>query len=124
MEKRFEFEKLEVYKKAIQLIDDIYHITQSFPKSEQYGLTCQFRRTVTSIALNIAEGYGRYHKKLKQQFYFTAKASVYECNPILTISLNQNYINKSDHKKLYNQCLELSQMISGLIKSMDKRKIQ
>jgi four helix bundle protein len=124
MEKKFEFEKLDVYQKAIEFNDNIYGVTKNYPKSELYGLISQFRRCSTSIALNIAEGYGRFHKKLKQQFYFTARASVYECIPILTISLNQNYINKSDHDKLYKQCLEISQMISGLIKSINERNTE
>ena len=54
----FNFEKLEVYQKALILIDKVYKTTMSLPKSEVYGLSSQFRRASTSIALNIAEGAG------------------------------------------------------------------
>jgi four helix bundle protein len=122
MEKKFEFENLDIYQKAIKFNDKIYRITKSYPKFEIYGLTSQIRRSASSIALNIAEGYGRYHKNLKKQFYYIARASIYECVPVLTISLNQNYIKKSEFDELYKDCLDLSRMISGLINSIDKRE--
>jgi four helix bundle protein len=82
MKKKFEFEKLDVYQKSIKYIDKIYRITTKFPKSEQFGLSNQLRRCTTSIALNVAEGYGRYHKKSKNQFYNFARSSAHECIPI------------------------------------------
>jgi len=53
---KFRFEDLIVYQKAIDFIDLIFQITNTFPKVEQYSLTSQFRRVANSIALNIAEG--------------------------------------------------------------------
>lgn len=119
---KFEFEKLDIYQKAIDFNKKIYKITNDYPKPELYGLVSQFRRSASSIALNIAEGYGRYHKNLKKQFYYTARASVYECIPIITISLGQKYIKKNEYEELYNECIDLSRMISGLINSIDNRK--
>ncbi len=123
MEKRFKFEKLNVYLKAIEFADMVYCITEKFPKSEQYGMVNQIRRCTTSIALNIAEGYGRFHSKIKKQFYNFARSSVYECIPILTISLHQKYINRNEYEKLYSRCFDLSRMISRLIIAVDNRKI-
>ena len=124
MEKRFNFEKLATYQKSIELANLIYYSTEKFPKSEQYGLVNQLRRCASSIALNIAEGYGRYYKRLKKQFYSYARSSVYECVPIITISFNQEYIEEKEYKQLYNECFELSRMLSGLIKSVDNRKTE
>ncbi|UCH90175.1 MAG: four helix bundle protein [Thermoplasmata archaeon] len=122
MIQKFEFEKLEVYQKAIKFAFKIYRISDHFPKSEGYGLTGQLKRSTTSIALNIAEGYGRYYKKGKIQFYTFARSSGYECIPILTIALHQNYIDKKDYDELYNECYTLCKMISALINSIKKRK--
>jgi four helix bundle protein len=122
MIEKFKFENLDIYQKSIDFINEVYKITNDYPNSERYGLISQFRRCSSSIALNIAEGFGRFHKKLKKQFYYTARALVYECIPILTISLNQKYIKNEIYEELYNDCIDLSRMISGLVISVDKRQ--
>ena len=54
-----DFRQLRVWQLAHELTLDVYRITKSFPKDEQYGLTSQLRRCSSSIAANIAEGCGR-----------------------------------------------------------------
>ena len=54
---------LEVWKLAHQLTLEVYKITQSFPKSEQFGLMSQMRRSVSSVPTNIIEGQARQYKK-------------------------------------------------------------
>ncbi len=51
----FNFEKLEVWQKAIDLADLIYSHTRNFPADERFGLTNQMRRSVVSVSSNIAE---------------------------------------------------------------------
>ena len=58
----FNFEKLEVWQKAIDFADLIYHETQTFPLDERFGLTNQLRRAAVSISSNIAEGSSRSSK--------------------------------------------------------------
>jgi four helix bundle protein len=53
------FRDLIVWQKAVELSLTIYKFTESFPASEQFGLTNQLRRASVSVASNIAEGYGR-----------------------------------------------------------------
>jgi four helix bundle protein len=55
----FNFEKLEVWQKAIALVDVIYGQTRNFPADERFGLTNQMRRSVVSVSSNIAEGSSR-----------------------------------------------------------------
>jgi len=54
-----DFKKLEVWRKAHELTLDVYRATESFPRTEVYGLTTQLRRSCSSIPANIAEGCGR-----------------------------------------------------------------
>jgi hypothetical protein len=55
----FNFEKLDVWHKAIELADAVYSVTKAFPSDERFGLTNQMRRAAVSISSNIAEGTSR-----------------------------------------------------------------
>lgn len=72
------FRKLDAWKKAYALGIDVYQCTRNFPKDELYGLTSQMRRSATSIAANIAEGYTRGSSKEYRQFISVARASAAE----------------------------------------------
>jgi four helix bundle protein len=114
----FEFEKLYVYKGAIDFANKIYKITKNFPNNETYGLISQIRRASISIPSNIAEGSGRFHKKEFAQFLRVARSSIYECVPLLEIASKENYINKAVFEKLIDDCNVLAKMVNGLIKSL------
>jgi four helix bundle protein len=117
----FGFEKLDVYKKAINFAKKVYKITKKFPADELYGLTSQVRRASISISSNIAEGSGRYHKRDFAQFLTIARGSIYECVPLLEIVFYENHITKSVFKELIIDCNDLAKMINGLIKSLKTR---
>lgn len=55
--------KLDVYKESINLVANIYTITENYPKSELYGLTSQMKRAAVSVSSNISEGAARFSKK-------------------------------------------------------------
>jgi four helix bundle protein len=52
----FKFERLEVWRRALDYIDLIYEIAGELPRSEEFNLKSQMTRAATSVALNIAEG--------------------------------------------------------------------
>ena len=119
----FDFEKLDVYKKAVTFAEEIYSISKNFPKEEVYGLTSQLRRASISVSANIAEGNGRYNKRDFAQFLRIARGSIYECVPLLQISLKQSYIEEHVYDKLIANCNELAKMINGLISSLLKSSV-
>ncbi|MFH1920597.1 MAG: four helix bundle protein [Planctomycetota bacterium] len=59
----FRFEKLEVWRKAVDFADVVYAVTRTFPNDERFGLTGQMRRAAVSISSNLAEGSGRSSNK-------------------------------------------------------------
>ncbi|MFO0488006.1 MAG: four helix bundle protein, partial [Cyclobacteriaceae bacterium] len=69
---------MEVWKQAKDLVRQIYELSKSFPKEEQFGLTNQLRRAAVSIPSNIAEGCGRNHFKDSIQLFYIARGSLYE----------------------------------------------
>lgn len=114
----FDFEKLEVYQKAVDFAEKLYTVTSKFPRYEQFGVVSQLRRAALSISLNIAEGVGRYHDNERRQFYRMARASIRECIPLLEISRRQRYLAEEESSKYYQDCHGLARMISGLINSL------
>ena len=74
----FNFEKLEVWQKAIDFADLVYRETQSFPAEERFGLTNQMRRAAVSVSSNIAEGCSRISKGDFARFVEIATGSVFE----------------------------------------------
>ena len=69
------YKELTVWQKSIELVVEVYRITDSFPKSELYGLVSQMRRAAVSIPSNIAEGYSRGHRPEYIQFIRVAFGS-------------------------------------------------
>jgi len=115
----FNFEDLDVYNKAIGVVSDIYLLTKAFPKEEMFGLTSQLRRAAVSIPSNIAEGSSR-SKKEFSRFIDVARGSVFECVTMLQISFKQGYINSEKSDDLKNKLTDLSKMLSGLKRSINR----
>lgn len=88
------FSDLVVWKKAIDLSIQIYKITESFPKSEIYGLTNQIRRSSISIASNIAEGCARFSTKEFAHFLSITLGSVAELKTQLIIAKGIGFLDE------------------------------
>ena len=69
---------LDVWKKSMDLVEDVYRLTKSFPDAEKYGLTNQIRRCAVSISSNIAEGAARKTDKEFVKFCYIALGSLSE----------------------------------------------
>jgi len=113
----FDFERLDVYKEALNFADSVYRVSAEFPKDELYGLTGQLRRAAVSVALNIAEGSGK-SKKEFIHYLKMARASIHECVPLLTIADRQGYLNQDGFGAFYRRCESLAKMLSRLIGSL------
>lgn len=116
------FTDLITWQKAHALAVKIYRITEAFPQKEIYSLTDQMRRSATSISSNIAEGFSRRSKKEKIQFYYTAKGSLTELQNQLLIARDVGYLAKEIFNNVANRTVEVSKLLSGLIKSIKKTK--
>ena len=115
----FNFENLDVYNKALVFVNSVYSLTRAFPKDEMFGLTSQLRRAVISVPSNISEGSSR-SKKDFSRFIDIARGSVFECVTLLQVSLKQGYINQKNFIDLKNELTDLSKMLSGLKRSINR----
>jgi four helix bundle protein len=66
------------WQEAMDLVTEIYQVSQKFPKEEMFALTSQLRRASVSIPSNIAEGQGRSSRKEFLYFLGNAKGSLSE----------------------------------------------
>ncbi|PJC47266.1 MAG: hypothetical protein CO035_06590 [Candidatus Omnitrophica bacterium CG_4_9_14_0_2_um_filter_42_8] len=112
------FRKLSIWHKAVGLIEDIYKITNSFPKDELYGLTNQLRRAAVSIAMNIAEGSGADSDMEFKRFLIIAFRSTYEVMCGIEVAIKLNYITDKEGNKILDKLEELSAMINGFTKKL------
>ncbi len=114
------FEDLEVWKKARELCKKIFALTLKEKFSKDYSLKDQIKRSSGSIMDNITEGFERGGKKEFIQFLYIAKSSAAETKSQLYRSLDYGYITDIEFKETYNECNDISKMIMGLIKYLNK----
>ncbi len=115
------YKDLDVWQQTRILVKSIYQLTKKFPKEEQFGLTNQLRRAAVSIPSNIAEGCGRNHFKDSIQFFFIARASLYELETQIILACDLEYI--LEHELLYitDQITRCKKLLNGFINYYQKQ---
>jgi len=114
----FNFEKLEVWQKAIDFGDLIYLETRRFPSDERFGLTNQLRRAATSVSSNIAEGSSRSSKNEFARFTEIAAGSLFEVVSQSFIARRRHFLKEACFRVFYAAAEEQSRMLSGLRRSL------
>ena len=114
----FNFEKLDVWQKAIGFADLVYNDTRHFPSEERFGLTNQMRRAAVSISSNIAEGTSRMSQTDYARSVEIATGSVFEVVSQAFIGRRRGFLNEEDFRALYTAAEEIGRMLSGLRKSL------
>jgi four helix bundle protein len=108
------FRDLDVWKLAIQLVKNIYLVTQKFPAQENFGLISQVRRAAISIPSNVAEGQGRKSAKEFKQFLGFALGSTAELETQLVIAQEIGYLTSEDTSPLFLSLDRIRKMIRSL----------
>ena len=116
----FGFEKLSVWHKAKDLALFTYRITKEWPTKETYGLTSQLTRAAVSVSANIAEGTSRFSDKEQKRFLEIAYGSNIEVLSHLMVSQGLGYCTDAELAEAKLKILEISKMLSGLMKVKNK----
>jgi four helix bundle protein len=103
MEAAKNFKDLIVWRKAHELVLNIYKITKEFPREELYGITSQLRRSAISIPANIAEGFKKRGVKDKARFFNIAEGSLEETKYYLLLVYDLEYADTSGFDKLTDE---------------------
>ncbi len=109
------FQDLIVWQKAHEFVLLIYRYSESFPKSELYGLTSQVRRSAVSVPSNIAEGFKKKTKPDKVRFLNIAQGSLEECRYYLILTKDLDY---GDTSKLMGKLEEVSKLLEAYLSSI------
>ena len=104
------FQDLIVWQKAHRFVLTTYHLSNSFPANEKYGLTSQIRRSAISIPANIAEGFKKKTKPDKARYMNIAQASLEECRYYLILVKDLGYGNTS---RPMSQLEEVSKLLEA-----------
>jgi len=112
------YKELIVWQKSIQLVKEVFVLTNIFPKSERYGIVSQIRRAAVSIPSNIAEGYGRKSTKEYLQFYSIAYGSALELETQIIIGKELNFAKKEEFIKVDQLLEEVLKMLNKMISNM------
>jgi len=110
---------MRVWQNALGLSDIVFKLTLTLPKSEDYGLTSQIRRSSNSISGNIAEAFGRKQNKDKSRFYHIARGSAFETQSHLLYGAKIEYFNENAIENVFKDYQELIHEINKILKSLE-----
>jgi four helix bundle protein len=121
-EGRFGYEDLEVWQKAIHWASEIVSLSHNLETNRShFRLIEQLESACSSVAMNIAEGKGRYSPREFIQFLYVARGSLYETITLLEIFSIQNWITKDKFVELKERGKEIAKMLNALINSIKAR---
>ena len=113
------YKELSVWQKAMELVVEIYKITEKFPLKERYGLISQMNRCAISIPSTIAEGAGRNTSKDFDHFLAISHGSSFELHTQLVLSNRLGYVPMEAVEKLELELSHIQNMVVKLKKSLN-----
>ena len=116
------YRDLEVWKKSIDWVEQIYLASKAFPPEEKFGLTSQLRRAAVSVPSNIAEGAARSGTGEFLQSLSVASGSLAEAETQLMVANRLQMLDSETLTRLLNQAEEISKMLGGLKRSLEARR--
>lgn len=112
------FTDMPVWQTAFELSKEVFTLTSGLPRSEDYGLTSQIRRSSNSVSANIAEGFGRNGLKDKRYFYVVSRGSAFETQHHLMYGREVGYFPEDKVKSLIIYYDHLIYDLNKIIKSL------
>lgn len=105
---------LIAWQKAMQLVTEIYKVTQAFPAAELYGLVSQLMRAAVSMPSNLAEGYSRNSRVEPHHFVGQARGSLAEIETQVEIASSLGYLSFKSCAELQSRISEVGRLLTGL----------
>ena len=109
-----QYEKLDVYSQALDVVELTYRAANGLPQTERYSLTDQMKRASTSIVANIAEGAGRGSNREFSRFIAIARGSAFELEAHVTVSQRLGYVDDDTADAVRDQLRWLRRRLTKL----------
>lgn len=120
MSKIKSYKDLKVWNRSMNLVEHVYRLCEELPKAERFGLTSQIQRSAVTVPTNIAEGFGRRHRKEYRQFLYISYASLSELETLLMLAVRVEYLIQSSVDSLLGEIDEIQRMLRTLISKLEK----
>ena len=117
----FTYRELEVWKLSMDLVEQCYRTTTSFPRSEMYGLSSQLRRAAISIPLNIAEGYCRRTTKSYIHHLSIALGSHGELETCIELAGRLGFLSAEQKQGLADATGTVGRLLNGLHRALQSK---
>ncbi|HZN34330.1 MAG TPA: four helix bundle protein [Pirellulaceae bacterium] len=115
------FKDLIVWQKSIELIEEVYRLSATFPKQETYGLSSQLQRAAVSIAANIAEGSGRHSTKEYVHHLSYSLGSLAEVETYFVVCVKLGYATQKSVSSLETKADQIGKMLRSLQKALRRK---
>jgi len=109
-------EQMDIWNLSMEVVTDIYRLTNAFPATERFGLCQQMRRAAVSVPSNIAEGAARHSPKEFINFLFIALGSLSELETQLELSFRLEFAKKDE--EICTKIIRIRQMGAALIRRL------
>lgn len=115
------YRDLVAWQKAMDLVTEVYRVTDDFPRREMYGLTQQVRDAAVSVPSNIAEGKGRKTRRDYVQFLYRSRGSLLETLTQLEIGKRLGFMTVEVFEATFAQASEVGRVLNGLIRNIENQ---
>lgn len=112
------FKDLVAWQKAMDLVAEIYDLTDTSPRREVYSLTDQIRRAAVSVPSNIAEGQAHYSPREFVHFLRHSRGFLAELETQILIAQRLNYAEPEKVQHVLERVDEVSRILGGLINAL------
>jgi four helix bundle protein len=115
------YEDLQVWQRAMQLVEHVYALTEIFPSKENFRLTDQLCRAVVSVPSNIAEGSKRHTTREYARFVGIAQGTLAEVETQLIIAKRLAYIDDNRFQPVIDSANEVGRLLGGLYNALERK---
>jgi four helix bundle protein len=115
------YRDLSVWQKAVDIVTEAYRLSETFPRSEDFGLRLQLRRAAISVPANIAEGHGRTGIGEYLHHLSIAHGSLAELETLLTVAGNLGYVKADTIESIGKQGEEVGRLLRALMRRLRDR---